>query len=233
MQRCRIETNEIYHIYNRGVDKRIIFTEKSDYSYFVHLLYALNDTSRSYNTKRNFSNFNKNDRGSTSIIGNGDRRRLVDIIAFVLMPNHFHLLLKQKEDGGIAKFMQKIGTGYTMIFNEKNNRSGSLFQGRYKSVHISSNKQLRYIPHYIHLNPIALFDDDEKVNVIEKLKKYKWSSFPDYCNIKNFPSITEREFVLSIFKGSQQYVKDIKQFVNNKKSFSGCDSSAFIDYQSK
>ncbi len=236
MNREAMLNNEIYHIYNRGVDKRIIYTKNDDYSYFVHLLFVLNDIKKANNTNRNLKRkiyqtntaINTNmGRGSTST--HCKRDCLVDILAFVLMPNHFHLLLKQKKDDGISKFMQKLGTGYTMFFNKKYERSGSLFQGRYKSVHISSNRQLLYIPHYLHLNPIPILKNDSQKSTLQLLKEYKWSSFPDYCDIKNFPSVTNRNLVLSMFGNSKKYVKDISQFINNEQSFNDCDYSELID----
>ena len=235
MQREVLTKDEIYHIYNRGVEKRDIFLKAEEYAYFIHLLYALNDTDRIKNFSRQHNSLqkeNNNELGSTSLISNSNKKRrdcLVDILAFVLMPNHFHLLLKQKKDDGISKFMQKLGTGYTMFFNKKYERSGSLFQGRYKSVHISSNRQLLYIPHYLHLNPIPILKNDSQKSTLQLLKEYKWSSFPDYCDIKNFPSVTNKNLVLSMFGNSKKYVKDISQFINNEQSFNDCDYSELID----
>ncbi len=236
MNRDVMLNNEIYHIYNRGVDKRTIYTKDDDYSYFVHLLFILNDIKKANNTNRNLkrkiitidttTNINMG-RGSTS--NHIERDCLVDILAFVLMPNHFHLLLKQKKEGGVSKFMQKLGTGYTMFFNKKYERSGSLFQGRYKSVNVSSNRQLLYIPHYIHLNPLPILKNNSQKNTLQLLKEYKWSSFPDYCDVRNFPSVTDRNLVLSMFGNSKKYMKDISQFIKNKQSFNDCDYSGLID----
>ena len=228
MQRGEVITNEVYHIYNRGVDKRRVYMDNSDYSYFIHLLYSFNDSKNSFNTKRSFLSPISHDRGSTSIMKREKRDLYADIYAFVLMPNHFHLLLRQRVDHGISKFMQKIGTGYTLYFNEKYGRTGSLFQGRYKSVHIAYNNQMYYIPHYIHLNPMSL--PEAKKSPLVFLKKYKWSSLPDYLGNKNFSSVTQREHILSLFGTSDHYLKDLTQYTRNKAKFANFDTSDFIDF---
>jgi putative transposase len=112
-------------------------------------------------------------------------------------------MLRQREENGIVKFMQKVGTGYTMYFNKKYKRAGSLFQGRFKAVHIDRNEQLIYLPHYIHTNPLTLNYGGS--TFIDFLEKYRWSSFPDYVGIKNFPLITHRDYLLEVFGGELKY----------------------------
>jgi putative transposase len=111
----------------------------------------------------------------------------VDICAYVLMPNHFHLLLREKADGGISRFMQKLTTGYTMYFNKKNERSGALFQGRFKAKHANDDRYLSYLLAYIHLNPVKLIEPNWKKGGIgdrgkaeQYLKEYSYSSYQDY-----------------------------------------------------
>jgi len=223
-------TNEIYHVYNRGVEKRDIFTSKNEYSYFIHLLHTLNSSANLINTRRNFLT----DRGPTSI-----KTRihvpLVDICAFVLMPNHFHLLLKQHVETGISKFMQKISTGYTMFFNKKHDRSGALFQGKYKHAHITTDSQLLYIPHYIHLNPVDLIPKKQNLNTLTFLQNYKWSSLPDYLGLKNFPSITERKNILSLYKNNNnnnEYKKDFLEILKNRNIFfTHLNNNELIDHR--
>jgi putative transposase len=232
MHREPIETGEIYHIYNRGVDKRITFQDTDDFRYFIHFLYSLNDSNFSSTNLRRDYLLNSHEEGSTFFMNSRYKREnIVDILAFVLMPNHYHLLLKQRTDNGIPKFMQKLGTGYTMMFNEKYERTGSLFQGRYKSVRIANEKQLMYIPHYIHLNPLG---NTKKRNLVEhthELMKYKWSSFPDYCGIKNFPSVTSRELILSIFGGSRKYIQSLNTILCNNDLLSYIDEKECIDFR--
>jgi len=230
MTREPIVTGEIYHCYNRGVDKRIIYTTAQEYSYFIHLLYSLNDGDAANNTVRNLERSHEPQRLRSK---SDERERLVDILAFTLMPNHYHLLLRQRVDDGIAKFMQKMGTGYTMYFNEKHERSGALFQGRYKSVHVGNDKQMLYIPHYIHLNPLDLMgrgSTSTHKDAREYLMKYKWSSYPDYIGERAFPSVTERDFILDLFGGIQKYKKDISQFISTpQKILNVVDPSVMID----
>ncbi len=229
-------TEEIYHIYNRGVDKRIIYTTDEEYRYFIHLLFILNLHIKANNTKRNF----KDGKGSTSTINTGgaveekvgQKERYVDILSFCLMPNHFHLLLRPLSENGISKFMQKLGTGYTMYFNKKNSRSGSLFQGRYKSVHIETDQQLLYIPHYVHLNPLPLKPSNSELSELEYLTNYKWSSLQDYAGIKNFPSLLNKSTIIDLFEGRDNYISDFKTFLsgNQEPHTNLIDNSVLIDF---
>ncbi len=103
------------------------------------------------------------------------------------MPNHFHIVVREKTDGGISKFMQKVTTGYTMYFNKKYERTGSLFEGTFKAQHAADDEYLRYLLTYVHLNPVKLWDPDWKTNGIRDLVKtmqdldeYKYSSYKEY-----------------------------------------------------
>ena len=109
------------------------------------------------------------------------------------MPNHFHLIIREKEIGGISKFMQKLITGYTMYFNQLNERSGSLFQGKFKASHIDNDRYLSYLISYVHLNPIKIIDPEWKERGIRNKKSaekfldnYKYSSFVDYCGVNRY-----------------------------------------------
>src|SRR3989344_1887720 len=168
MQRkTKFVIGEFYHIYNRGVEKRIIFPNISDYKRFLALLYLANsneiiqfrnDFSRTFLEKI----FEK-DRGEP----------LVAIGAYCLMPNHFHLLLTPLVEGGISKFMLKLQTGYSMYFNIKNEREGSLFQGTYKATHAQDDEYLKYLYAYIHLNPAKLKDKEWKIKGAHDLSRLK------------------------------------------------------------
>ena len=112
---------------------------------------------------------------------------LVDIGAYCLMPNHFHLLVREKNEGGIQKFMLKLLTAYSMYFNKKNERSGSLFENRFRALHVDDDDYLRYLLAYIHLNPIKLIDPHWKENGIRNTREakqylagYQHSSYLDY-----------------------------------------------------
>ncbi len=182
--------DEVYHTCNRGVDKRDIFLDEKDYLHCIHDFYEFNDN------KPALTKFYE------TMSPKLPRTMLVDILAFALMPNHFHLLLKQKKEGGIVAFMHKFGVGYAMYFNQKYQRAGTLFQGPFRAVHVTNNAHFIHLPFYIHANPLDLiFPEWRERNLknpeaaFEFLKQYRWSSFPDYIGIKNFPSVTERSFL--------------------------------------
>lgn len=206
--------DEYYHIYNRGVDKRNIFLDRNDYVRFLHDLYEFNDKNPAIQYSR------ANVGGSTSNIEKKSREKLVEIICFCLMPNHFHLVLMQLVEEGITRFMHKIGTGYTMAFNIKRERSGSLFQGRFKSVHIENEIYLTHLSRYIHLNPVEIKAPHWKKQGIknwkavnEFLEEYCWSSYLDYIGKINFPSITNRKLILDIFGGEKEYRKFAREWL--------------------
>lgn len=173
---------EFYHLYNRGVDKRKIFDSAGDYRRFLILLYLANSTldTRIRNVLRitNYSDVFKLDRGED----------LVSIGAYCLMPNHFHILTSPLVENGISQFMLKLQTGYSMYFNTKNERSGSLFQGPFRSSHVDNDRYLQYLYSYIHLNPAKLLDArwKEKVRPKDDLMKfvesYPYSSYSAYLN---------------------------------------------------
>jgi|SRR3989338_6698862 len=220
MQKPQFVENQIYHIFNRGVEKRKVFMGEKDYFRFVHDLYEFNDEDRVYNSLYSFKRkLNKNIIEVEPQYIKKERKLLVDILAFVLMPNHFHLILKQRTENGIVKFLQKIGTGYTMYFNKKYERVGSLFQGRFKAVIVLKRAHFIHLPFYLHFNPLELMMNYRGSTSIDKLnflEKYRWSSFPDYVGIKNFPSITSREDLLEFFSGTKGYKKEAIKCLEEK-----------------
>ncbi len=181
-----ISIGEYYHIYNRGVEKRDIFIDTADYRRFILLLHLFNDEK-----PINVRDFKDSPRGSTS----GIRKTLVDIGAYCLMPNHFHILVKEKNEGGARNFLHKLMTGYTMYFNKRYERVGPLFQGTFKAEHANSDEYLKYLFSYIHLNPLKIFDKNWKENSLEEteslkkyLEKYEYSSYLDYHNPQKYSS---------------------------------------------
>lgn len=143
---------EFYHLYNRGAEKRTIFTSVQDYKRFLMLLYLAN----SENDIR-VGNILKNTTYEEVFLRDLGEP-LVAVGAFCLMPNHFHILATPLTKGGLSRYMLKLQTGYSMYFNTKNERDGSLFQGPFKSTHVVSDVQLAYLFAYIHLNPAKLKD---------------------------------------------------------------------------
>lgn len=171
---------EFYHIYNRGTEKRKIFLTHYDYERFLSLLYLAN-SEEPVDLKRQ-------GRTLSELLNQERGEKLVDLCAYCLMPNHFHLIVKEVKEGGISKFIQKLTTGYTMYFNKMNERSGALFQGKFKSEHANDDRYLKYLIAYVHLNPVKLFQAEWKIKEISDRKgaerfldQYRYSSFLDYC----------------------------------------------------
>ena len=143
------------------------------------------------------------------------------------MPNHLHLLLRQLKDNGITQFMKKVDGGYGRYFNEKYKRKGYVFQNRFVSVHIKTDEQLKIIFVYIHANPISLIEPkwkeigiknpDKAIKFLED--EYKWSSYPDCIGKKNFPSVTERDFILKVMGGEQGCRDFVENWVRYKDEF--------------
>ncbi len=216
MRRLQFVDNGIYHVFNRGVEKRSIFLDDQDYYRFIHNLFELNDEIPVLNSRYYFDPKITGLRPGQPRKSREMRECLVDILVFTLMPNHFHLLLRQRKAGGIAKFMQKVCIGYVMYFNKKYERIGGLFQGRFKAVMAKRDEYFQYLPHYIHLNPLGIKGSKAIASWREAfsfLEKYKWSSLPDYIGKKNFPSVTKRDFVLKSFGGETAYRRYTREFL--------------------
>ncbi len=214
---------EIFHILNRGVDGRKIFLDEKDYFRFVHNLFEFNDPEPVFNLGYYLKQTQSIDLRNQYI--EKPRKLIVEILAFCLMPNHFHFLLRQKIEGGITKFMRKLGIGYVNYFNQKYQRSGTLFQGRFKSILVKDEAHFAYLPYYIHFNPLDLKMPEWRKGEIKNyqsaikfLESYRWSSHLDYLGKKNFPSITQREFLLKVFDGSENYKKGIKNWLKEMNS---------------
>ncbi len=222
MMRTKPEMGGIYHIYNRGVEKRKIFLDDQDYLRFVHDLFEFNDQNPAINLAYYFGKSKSKEVGLPKI-ERGARKLFVRLMAFCLMPNHFHLIVQQITDDGITEFIRKLGTGYTNYFNKKYRRVGPLFQGKYKSVQIKSESHLIHLPYYIHLNPLDVAGIEwrgEKVinykKASEFLEKYRWSSYRDYIGIRNFPSVTQREFLTKFFDGPENYRKRMIKWLKER-----------------
>ena len=185
IRRAPLITGEVYHVFNRGAHKADVFSNDTDRDRFLLLLYLAND-SKSINLRelglkykgRSFAD------AFSAIV---PEKPLVDVLAYCLMPNHFHLMLRQKIDGGISTYIKKVATAYSMYFNGQYDHSGTLFQGRFKSSHVDNEPYFRYLLSYIHLNPLELIEPQWKEGKLhdaararEFLTGYRYSSFYDY-----------------------------------------------------
>lgn len=177
---------ENYHLFNRGAHRRAIFTNDADYRRFMLLLLLANHSDR-INLRDLFARY----KGRSFVeIFREERpdRSLVDILAYSLMPNHFHLILRQKTGDGVTAFMKKVATAYSMYFNTKYGHSGTLFQGRFQSRHIDTEPYFRYIFTYVHLNSLDLFEHGWEEGGLKDIdgarryiNSYQYSSFFDYA----------------------------------------------------
>lgn len=215
---------EYYHLYNRGNSKQKIFLDDKDRERFLKLLYLCNSKRR--------IDF-KNDIVKRKIDAWDFRKEksIVGISAWVLMPNHFHLYITPKTEarlpsgGAITDFMHRVLTAYSKYFNAKYKRTGSLFEGKFKSVHISKDTQAKYLFSYIHLNPLKLINlnlkiDGSKASVskfINFLDSYKWSSYFDYLGIiRSENKILNKIDFVHYFKSKKSFKKEIFEWIKIK-----------------
>lgn len=193
--------NGVYHIYNRGVDKREIFSDEQDYAMFLYYL------------KCYFSNpkfLDKIPRHLKYTLYNTNLYQEIKLLAFCLMPNHFHLLVKQVDRIAIQKIMKRLGDAYVRYYNDKYERVGSLFQGTYKAVLVRTDEQITHLSRYIHCNPLKeIFQNSQK------LKKYNFSSYPYYLGHKKADWLSINE-ILDYF-GSDK--SDLKVKMENYEKF--------------
>lgn len=188
MKKKEFAQGEYYHIYNRGTDKRKIFTAYKDYQKFLKSIEDFNTYDP--NWKKEAGDFR----------GEASEKPLVVVIAYCLNPNHYHLILREEKERGISEFMQRVGTGYTMYFNKKNERSGVLFQGPFKSIHIKSNEYLLYLSAYINHNHFIHGYSEERSEI------YKFSSLPDFLEQRKQKWVNP-SIIISDFKGGNDYLK--------------------------
>jgi len=190
--------DEWYHCYNRGVEKRIVFEDVRDYHRFLELLYLANDESPLRRDDIGIHKFEE-------VLNTHRSKRLVAIGAFCLMPNHFHLVLKEIADGGITTFMHKLGTAYTMYFNARYGRTGNLFLKPFQSRHVSTDRYFQHLINYVHCNPAALFEPKWKTSHVvdpqfleEQIAAYQYSSLGAHTGVPTPISVILDSEVFSI-----------------------------------
>ncbi len=216
-RKVNLVPGEYYHVYNRGNSKQKIFLDVYDYFRFIKLLFISNSNlSFKLHLLRNH------------IYDTEREAPIVNIGAYCLMQNHFHILISPHTENGLSKFMQKVTTGYSMYFNNKYDRRGTLFEGKFKAEAITDDRYLKYLYAYIHLNPMKLYDKnwrDSDIQDKEEAKKfireYRYSSFPDYSgssrresailNTEAFPErfSTTEEFEQSMFEWFDKFKPEI------------------------
>lgn len=162
------EKGEYYHIYNRGANRDTIFRQPENYLFFLE---RVNKYIKSHDIR---------------------------VIAYCLMPNHYHFLLRQNQETGISAFIQAIFNSYSKAFNKMYNRTGTLFQGRFQSVHIEKENYLIHLCRYIHRNPI-------EANLVTHLEEWPYSNYLEWIEIRN-GSIVDHEFVRTYFRTPEEYI---------------------------
>jgi len=187
MRKIPLIEGEYYHIYNRGVDKRDVFQDRDDLDRFFQSMKEFNVSEPIGSLYLNSFNENKE---------NKKQKKLVEFVAYCLNPNHFHILIKQVAENGISEFMKRLSGGYTLYFNNKHKRTGSLFGGKFKSVHIDSDTYLLHVSAYINLNNLF---KGKKTNLSK-------SSWEEYIG-KNGDNICNKDIILAQFKNSKEYEK--------------------------
>lgn len=214
MRKTVFTQDEYYHIFNRGVDKRVIFSSPEEYQRFLYILY-LSNSSLSFK----IDNLTKYEKDSLQIFSTERTDLLVSIHAYCLIPNHFHLLISEVTEGGISTFMQKLSTAYTMYFNRKHKRSGCLFQGPFKAVHIEHDTQFKYLFSYIHANPFSTIQKDGSlhINNSEKVLEYPYSSILEYRGQTRTSSVLLD--VLPFIQKELQTITDAKKHIQKWLDF--------------
>lgn len=201
--------DEIYHIFNRGLDRRSVFTDKRELTRAKELIKFYRN---SYVPLR-YSQFllQPKDRQNQLLELMESGNKLVSIISYCLMPNHFHFLVKQLEENGITKFISNFTNGYTKYYNQKHSRSGPLFEGVFKAVYVETDEQFLHLSRYIHLNPVV-----SSIIKLSDLSNYQWSSYPDYIGLSN-SAFCDKNLVLEMFKSPKDYERFVLDQVDYGK----------------
>lgn len=199
-RKTTLSNDQIYHVYNRGVERRPVFTNKWEFKRGIDTLWYYRFSDLPFRLSR-FLNLPESERKQVLDNLNKGGQKLVEFIAYCLMPNHFHFLLKQLKDNGISTFLSNFTNSYTKYFNTKQNRIGPLFEGVFKAVLVETDEQLVHLSRYIHLNPVTSY-----IVKTKDLEQYLWSSLPEYLNTSPEP-ICQKGHILSFFPSAQEYRK--------------------------
>lgn len=203
-------TDQFYHVFNRGIDHRTTFTNANEFKRAITTLEFYSFSTPPLKLSR-FLKLSKEEREKLHERLKTENNKLVEILSFCLMPNHFHFLLKQLQENGISKFLSIFQNSYTRYFNTKNDRDGSLFLDQFKAVLIETDEQLLHVSRYIHLNPLTSYI----VKDFDSLSKYLWSSLSEYLN--QAPEICKLTTVLDFFNSTKEYLKFIEDQVEYQR----------------
>lgn len=203
----------IYHVFNRGIKKQVIFKEEGDYRRFAYNLYRFNNDGNAL-------------RGSyrDDLKDWSQQKKIVEVLKWSLFPNHYHLLVMEKEEGGLLEFIKSIGNGYTKYSNIKYKESGRIFQNKTKTTLISADPQFLYIPFYIDLNPLDLRFSGWKRSCVSDIgaaldfvKNYRWSSLRNYLGESaEFEEIINKDAYYELYDHKpERYEEELKEWIKN------------------
>ena len=210
MRKVKFAPAEYYHVYNRGNNKQIVFNDIRDWIRFLFILLYFQSPLPIHNIGKTVSHYIKhrvfNITGETTekITAN----RYVELVSFSLMPNHFHILLREIKNNGISQYMQRIQNSYTKYFNTKYKKVGHVFQGPFQAVHIENNRQILHLSAYIHRN------SREIVGWKNKEHLFPWSSYQDFVIGNRWGNLLENQIIISQFNSLNMY----RNFVENSKT---------------
>ncbi len=206
MRKINFVPGEYYHIVNRGVHKQKLFIDTRDYSRFLFLILYFQSPESFINIGRFASYFvkhrvfNISEKTYTKII----REREVNLHAFCIMPNHFHLLISEEVEGGISRYLQRVQNSYGKYFNTRYSKSGHVFEGPFRAVLIEDNEQLLHTSAYIHRNPI------EMKRTQNEYEQYPWSSYLDYTTENRWKLCLDDKPIAEQFDSIDKYKKFVQ-----------------------
>ena len=203
MRKVKISVGEYYHVFNRGNNKQNIFFDNRDWIRFLFLVLYLQSPVNFSQIGRSVSSYIKR-----SVFGVSTERiikdRYVELVGFTLMPNHFHLIVREFKENGISQYMQRILNAYTKYFNTKHEKAGHLFQGPFKIVHIEDNEQLLHLSAYVHRNQREIKQWENREY------EFPWSSYRDYVVENRWGELLKQQIIIEQFSTIQEY----KEFVD-------------------
>ncbi len=213
-------TGNYYHIFNRGIDRRQIFTSAREYKLALSAMnfYLSSDKSLrlSYYLAQNLDSRVSIDMRRQQSLGR------ISLVSYCLMSNHFHLLVRQEVDDGIYDYMRMVQSSISHRFNLKHQRKGSVFEGVFKAVHIETSQQLLHVSRYIHLNPYSASIVSNDREIVE----YPWSSFRHYCNLSSTNNINT-SCILEDFKSPRDYMRFVLDQANYQRDLKKIDHLTF------
>ncbi|MBU3925614.1 transposase [Patescibacteria group bacterium] len=225
MRKEKFVPGEYYHIYNRTIFNKPEFKDRKNIARLQQSFILANSTKSSEAFQFLRNNYDATVEDAIKIINKG--KKLVDVLCYVIMPDHYHLLLKEKTEKGIIDFVRKCDISISKYINKKNNRKGPLFESRFKSKHINTNQYLLHLSLYIHLNPLDFISDKtwrehglkdwEKEK--NKLINFPWSSLKTFLN-KNHKDliISGQEIITDQFRGRKEYEEYLRSWSEDSLS---------------